>query len=85
MPVKWSSRQPPCVPMCVTNACPCVAFVVQMAELLMEKLPGIYCTIFLKEGVVHAMDQLAAAGAPAASGAEPAAEVPEDKASKGLC
>lgn len=32
----------------------------QMAEVLMEKLPEVFGQYFLKEGVVHAMDQLAA-------------------------
>lgn len=45
----------------------------QMAEILMEKLPGVYSKYFLKEGVVHAMDQLAATagGAAAPAAGEP--------------
>ena len=45
-----------------------------MAEILMDKLPGAYSQYFLKEGVVHALDQLAAvqpaAGVAAAAAAE---------------
>ena len=36
------------------------AYAIQMAEVLMEKLPAIYRPYFLKEGVLHAMDQIAA-------------------------
>ena len=38
----------------------------QMAEILMEKLPEEYSKFFMKEGVVHAMEELAAA-APSSS------------------
>ncbi len=37
-----------------------VAKALQLAEILMHKLPGIFSKYFLKEGVVHAIDQLAA-------------------------
>lgn len=37
-----------------------LSLVLQMAEALMEKLPDIFSQFFLKEGVVHAVDQLAA-------------------------
>mmetsp|Transcript_50841 Transcript_50841/g.94724 ORF Transcript_50841/g.94724 Transcript_50841/m.94724 type:complete len:1715 (-) Transcript_50841:1206-6350(-) len=38
---------------------------VTLAELLMTKLPAVFARFFLKEGVVHAMDQLAATPPPA--------------------
>ena len=44
-----------------------------MAEILMEKLPDVFRKYFLKEGVVHAIDQLAAVQ-PAAEPAEPAGD-----------
>lgn len=61
---------------------PCNEPMRQMAEILMEKLPGIYHQYFLKEGVVHAIDQLAAiepveAAAPQAAAAAAAAPSPE--------
>ena len=60
------------------------AYAMQMAEVLMEKLPGIYCACFLKEGVVHALDQLAATAAVAEPAAAAASTSPEgDKAVKG--
>ncbi|XP_057436689.1 E3 ubiquitin-protein ligase UPL3-like [Lotus japonicus] len=34
----------------------------QIAEILMEKLPGTFSKIFVREGVVHAVDQLILAG-----------------------
>ncbi|XP_065865567.1 E3 ubiquitin-protein ligase UPL3 [Euphorbia lathyris] len=34
----------------------------QIAEILMEKLPGIFAKMFIREGVVHAVDQLILAG-----------------------
>ncbi|KAF2322732.1 hypothetical protein GH714_029798 [Hevea brasiliensis] len=36
----------------------------QIAEILMEKLPGTFSKIFVREGVVHAVDQLVLAGNP---------------------
>jgi hypothetical protein len=36
-----------------------VAAALQMAEILMDKSADSYAQLFLKEGVVHAMDQLA--------------------------
>ena len=36
----------------------------QLAEVLMQKLPDVFLTYFAKEGVVHAIDQLAAAAPP---------------------
>lgn len=36
----------------------------QIAEILMEKLPGTFSKIFVREGVVHAVDQLILAGNP---------------------
>ena len=36
-----------------------MAYALQMAEILMEKLPGIYRVQFLKEGVLHAINRLA--------------------------
>jgi E3 ubiquitin-protein ligase TRIP12 len=44
----------------------------QAAETLMAKLPDVYTQLFLKEGVVHAMEQLAASAAPADAAAAPA-------------
>ncbi|KAL4436702.1 hypothetical protein ABPG75_003841 [Micractinium tetrahymenae] len=52
-----------------------VAFGMQMAEILMEKLPDVFSQYFLKEGVVHAIDQLAAV--------QPAAEAPEPAGAAG--
>lgn len=37
-----------------------VAKALQLAEILMHKLPAIFSKHFLKEGVVHAIEQLAA-------------------------
>ncbi|KAM7260004.1 hypothetical protein ACFE04_015745 [Oxalis oulophora] len=34
----------------------------QVAEILMEKLPGTFSKMFIREGVVHAVDQLISAG-----------------------
>lgn len=48
-----SSPSPLCLPL-------------QMAETLMEKLPDVFSQYFLKNGVVHAVDQLAAVQPPAA-------------------
>ncbi|KAK9798991.1 hypothetical protein WJX73_009807 [Symbiochloris irregularis] len=49
------------------------ATAVRLAELLMDKLPEIYTKYFLKEGVVHAMEQLAlSAPAPPAPAPAPA-------------
>ncbi|EEF31560.1 hect ubiquitin-protein ligase, putative [Ricinus communis] len=36
----------------------------QIAEILMEKLPGTFSKMFVREGVVHAIDQLVLAGNP---------------------
>lgn len=36
----------------------------QIAEILMQKLPGTFSKMFLREGVVHAVDQLILAGTP---------------------
>ncbi|PSC70280.1 E3 ubiquitin-ligase UPL3-like isoform A [Micractinium conductrix] len=44
-----------------------VAFGMQMAETLMEKLPDVFRQYFLKEGVVHATEQLAALPLPASA------------------
>ena len=41
-----------------------VARALQLAEVLMQKLPDVFLTYFAKEGVVHAIDQLAAAAPP---------------------
>ncbi|KIY91679.1 E3 ubiquitin-protein ligase [Monoraphidium neglectum] len=53
------------------------AYALQMGELLMEQLPHIFTSYFIKEGVVHAIQQLAeqsaaARGAAAAAAAAPA-------------
>eukprot|EP00245_Coleochaete_scutata_P015662 TRINITY_DN706_c0_g1_i1.p1 TRINITY_DN706_c0_g1~~TRINITY_DN706_c0_g1_i1.p1 ORF type:complete len:1941 (-),score=419.45 TRINITY_DN706_c0_g1_i1:667-6414(-) len=39
----------------------------QMAEMLMQKLPDVFCKSFVKEGVVHAIDLLIASESPTAS------------------
>ena len=41
-----------------------VARALQLAEVLMQKLPSVFLRYFAKEGVVHAIDQLAAAASP---------------------
>jgi E3 ubiquitin-protein ligase TRIP12 len=56
-----------------------VAAALQLAQLLMAKLPDVFRVHFVKEGVVHEMDKLAAS-APAqasieSSGTHPAARV----------
>ena len=43
-----------------------VAKALQLAEILMHKLPAIFSKHFLKEGVVHAIEQLAGSAPPAA-------------------
>jgi hypothetical protein len=48
------------------------AAAIQMAEILMAKLPQIFAGFFVKEGVAHALEQLAASS-PAAAGARAAA------------
>lgn len=45
---------------------PTLAAAVRLAELLMGKLPELYRRAFRREGVVHAMEQLAAAAPPPA-------------------
>ena len=45
----------------------------QMAEVLISKLPNVFRPFFLKEGVLHAMEQLAASYAAAQAAAEAAA------------
>ncbi len=45
------------------------AYAMQMAELLMQKLPGTFAAHFVKEGVAHALAQLSGAGGAAAGGA----------------
>lgn len=49
------------------------AAAIQMAEILMAKLPQIFAPFFVKEGVAHALDQLAAASPVAAAAATMAA------------
>jgi E3 ubiquitin-protein ligase TRIP12 len=48
------------------------AAAIQMAEILMAKLPQIFSAFFVKEGVAHALEQLAASS-PAAAGSRAAA------------
>ena len=48
----------------------------QLAEVLMQKLPDVFLRYFAKEGVVHAIDQLAAA-------APPSLPVPKEPKRKG--
>lgn len=50
------------------------AAAIQMAEILMAKLPQIFAGFFVKEGVAHALEQLASS-LPAAAGARAAAAV----------
>ena len=49
------------------------AYAMQLAEILMLKLPSIFSPYFLKEGVVHAIDQLAAKATKATPPSAPAA------------
>ncbi|XP_059436902.1 E3 ubiquitin-protein ligase UPL3-like [Corylus avellana] len=44
----------------------------QIAEILMEKLPGTFSKMFVREGVVHAVDQLILAGNPNPAGSSSA-------------
>jgi E3 ubiquitin-protein ligase TRIP12 len=44
-----------------------VAAALQLAQLLMAKLPDVFRTHFVKEGVVHEMDKLAASAPSQAS------------------
>ncbi|KAK9803385.1 hypothetical protein WJX72_003423 [[Myrmecia] bisecta] len=48
-----------------------VAMALRLAEMLMDKLPDVFTKHFLKEGVVHAIDQLAATAPPPAPIAKP--------------
>jgi E3 ubiquitin-protein ligase TRIP12 len=49
------------------------AYALQMGELLMEQLPGIFAAYFVKEGVVHAVQQLAEQAAGGGGGGSSAA------------
>jgi hypothetical protein len=60
-----------------------VAKALQLAEILMHKLPGIFSKYFLKEGVVHAVEQLAAS-APQPAGEEKAKSKAAKRASQRL-
>ena len=60
-----------------------VAKALQLAEILMHKLPGIFSKYFLKEGVVHAVEQLAAS-APLLAGEEKAKSKAAKRASQRL-
>jgi E3 ubiquitin-protein ligase TRIP12 len=60
-----------------------VAKALQLAEILMHKLPGIFSKYFLKEGVVHAVEQLAAS-APQLAGEEKAKSKAAKRASQRL-
>jgi E3 ubiquitin-protein ligase TRIP12 len=53
------------------------AAAIQMAEILMAKLPQIFSGFFVKEGVAHALEQLAAASPAGARGAAAAAAAGE--------
>ena len=44
---------------------PVISSAVQLAEILMQKQPKLFSTFFLKEGVAHAIDQLASEHVPA--------------------
>ena len=61
------------------------AAAIQMAEILMTKLPQVFAGFFVKEGVAHALEQLAAeaGGDPAAAPAAAAAVVPDAGAQAG--
>lgn len=50
----------------------------QIAEILMEKLPGMFSKMFVREGVVHAIDQLVLAGNPSSTPAQASAEKDND-------
>lgn len=54
------------------------AYGIQMAEILMEQLPKIFSTYFVKEGVAHALDELAASATTSAAAADVAAAVPSE-------
>ena len=58
-----------------------VAKALQLAEILMHKLPAIFSKHFLKEGVVHAIQQLASSG-PQAAGEDKEKEKARSKAAK---
>ncbi|GAV62900.1 HECT domain-containing protein [Cephalotus follicularis] len=45
----------------------------QIAEILMEKLPGTFSKVFVREGVVHAVDQLIITGNPSTVNAQTSA------------
>jgi len=49
------------------------AAAIQMAEILMDKLPQVFAGFFVKEGVAHALEQLAAAAAAGEGGTDAAA------------
>ncbi|CAL1410242.1 unnamed protein product [Linum trigynum] len=53
----------------------------QIAEILMDKLPGTFSKAFIREGVVHAVDQLILAGPSTATPATPPTEKDSDAAS----
>ncbi|KAK4284851.1 hypothetical protein QN277_001629 [Acacia crassicarpa] len=46
----------------------------QIAEVLMEKLPGTFSKMFIREGVVHAVDQLILAGNSTNASTQPSAD-----------
>lgn len=43
------------------------AFAIQMAELLMVQLPDVFRAYFVKEGVLHALEQLSSQAAPSSA------------------
>lgn len=49
------------------------AAAIQMAEILMDKLPQVFAGFFVKEGVAHALEQLAAAAVAGEGGTDAAA------------
>ena len=65
-----------------------VAYAMQMAEVLMDRLPGMYRVHFLKEGVLHAINQLAGTAPATSKASDPkSTESPDSegqKASKGV-
>lgn len=50
------------------------AAAIQMAEILMSKLPEVFSGFFVKEGVAHALEQLAAGATDEAAGADAGAK-----------
>ncbi|XP_041015324.1 E3 ubiquitin-protein ligase UPL3-like [Juglans microcarpa x Juglans regia] len=56
----------------------------QIAEILMEKLPGTFSKIFVREGVVHAVDQLILAGNPNSVSAQASSTEKDNNSGPGI-